>query len=366
MKKYLFVVPSLSKGGAERVVSILSSELCNQANAAVVVTHFKADSEYSVANKVKVICLSGLEEKEYRAKISPFYLVELAYKLRKVINKEQPDFILPFLWTTCVRVDIALLFSKYKRNVIQTVRNNPYVFPHNGIMRKYRDFLVKRSRLTLVQNEDQKAYFPCPLHNKIAILPNPVSNELFEMRREIHRDDINIVGVGRLEIQKNFKLLIRAFAEIHKDFPETRLHIYGEGSLKHELQAEIDRLQIADVAELHGRSNSYQEIYGNADIFVLSSDFEGMPNTLLEAMAVGIPVVSTNCPTGPSDIVTSNENGFLVEKGNVSEMAETLRKLMNAPDLMMNISKNAKTTVESKYSAQKIAKMLDDQCKLLQ
>ena len=324
MKKYLFIIPSLSKGGAERVVSVLSSELVEQGKEVTVITHFEVEDRYPISEKVKLICLSGLYEEEYRKNISLIYLVKLIYRLRKAILQENPDYILPFLWTTCIRVDLALIFSKYKKRVIQTVRNNPMIFPSNKLMKVYRDYLVKNSVKTIVQNSEQKKYFKKSLHNKVFILPNPVSKDLFNIKQEKLNDEIKIIGVGRLEKQKNFDMLIDAFSVINSNCKKIKLHIYGEGSLKSYFQEKIIENNLDNSIILEGRSNDYKKIYGDADIFVLTSNFEGMPNTLLEAMAVGIPCISTNCPTGPSDIIKDKENGFLVEVNNVNQLANRI------------------------------------------
>lgn len=356
MKKYLFVIPSLSKGGAERVVSVLSNELCHQGKEVVVITHFNTENEYTITDKVKVVCLSGISEKQYRYKISFWYLLNLAYKLRKVILIEKPDYIFPFLWTTCIRTDIALLGSKYKRNVIQTVRNNPYVFPQNVFLQKYRNFLIKRSGLTIVQNLSQKNYFVPNLHKKIAVLPNPVTQELFDLKRKQH-EKFNIIGVGRLEEQKNFELLIEAFSEIHKCYPDTHLKIFGDGSLRVKLQSKIDELQLQTVINLWGRSNSYEEIYSEADLFVLSSNFEGMPNTLLEAMAVGIPCISTDCPTGPKNIINA-DNGILIPVNSKTKLVKAIEFLLLNPNIAKEIAKKGKQTMETQYKAKVITKKL--------
>ena len=202
-KKYLFVVPSLSKGGAERVVSILASELVKRNRNAVIVTHFRTEKEYPINNDVEVVCLSNLNETEYREKMSAIYLIKLARKLRKEIVRQNPDYILPFLWTTCVRTDFALMGLSLKERVIQTVRNNPTVFPKNSVMKKYRNRLVQKSRLTIVQNKQQKQYFPEAQWEKIKVLPNPVSLELLQVQRCEDKSQFKVVGVGRLENQKN-------------------------------------------------------------------------------------------------------------------------------------------------------------------
>lgn len=353
-KKYLFVVPSLSKGGAERVVSILASELIKQNREAVVVTHFRADKEYPVNNDVKVVCLSNLNEAEYRKKMSAVYLVKLARMLRNEIIRQEPDYILPFLWTTCVRTDLALTGSRLKKRVIQTVRNNPAIFPENAMMKKYRNNLVKKSRLTIVQNSQQKQYFPETQWDKIKVLPNPVSSTLSQIERREDKNKFKIVGVGRLESQKNFDLLIDAVAELSQKYTDIELDIYGEGSLRENLQAHIDRLKLGQQIILKGRSNDYSEIYGTASLFVLSSDFEGMPNTLLEAMAVGLPCISTDCPTGPSDIIESWKNGILVRTGDKGKLVQAMETLIRQREQRDSLGVAAKQTILARYIPEKI------------
>lgn len=365
MKKYLFIVPSLSKGGAERVVSILSSELVKNEREAVVITHFKTNDDYKTDDNVKIICLSDLYENEYRDKMSVFFLIKLLYRLRKNILEESPDYILPFLWTTCVRTELALICSKYKKNVIQTVRNNPSIFPKNKIAEIYRNFLVKKSRMTIVQNVEQKKYFNENVQEKIKVLPNPVSEEILNLKRTEETNTINIIGVGRLEKQKNFELLIEAFSQVYKKNKNVRLKIYGDGSQKEKLQSLINNLQIQDYAELCGRSSNYSEIYGLSSIFILSSNFEGMPNTLLEAMAVGLPCISTDCPTGPRDIICNNENGILINMNSISDLVNSIEKIISDKDFSNKIAKNARLTIRQRYSSNIICKRLIQECENL-
>ena len=361
-KKYLFVVPSLSKGGAERVVSILASELVKRNRNAVIVTHFRTEKEYPINNDVEVVCLSNLNETEYREKMSAIYLIKLARKLRKEIVRQNPDYILPFLWTTCVRTDFALMGLSLKERVIQTVRNNPTVFPQNSVMKKYRNRLVQKSRLTIVQKKQQKQYFPEAQWEKIKVLPNPVSLELLQVQRCEDKSQFKVVGVGRLENQKNFDLLIDSVAMVSEKYENIRLEIYGEGSLEKQLQEHIDRINLGRVAFLKGRSSDYNEIYGGASAFVLSSDFEGMPNTLLEAMAIGLPCISTDCPTGPSDIIEDGKNGILVPTGDKNRLEQALEKLIEQNELRLSLSKAAKQTIIMNYTPEKITQRFIEIC----
>ena len=356
--KYLFVVPSLSKGGAERVVSLLASEISrNNDKEVIVVTHFKTSNDYIVDKKVKIICLSNLYEEDYRKKINFLYLIKLLHRLRKKILEEKPTYIIPFLWSTCIRVDIALTCSKYKSNVIQTVRNNPNIYPE-----KYRNYLVKKSFLTIVQNKEQKDYFPSKIEKKIKIVPNPVSNDVFEIKRDNSYNPFIIIGVGRLENQKNFKLLIDSFNIVQKDYQNIILKIYGDGSQREELQGYIQELNLSEKITLCGRKERIDEIYKDANLFILSSSYEGMPNTLIEAMGSGLICISTNCPTGPSDIIKNGENGFLIENGSKDEMVKLITYVYNHYYSLNNVSKNAKKYIEEHYSLNKIADIFMKNC----
>lgn len=364
MKKYLFVVPSISKGGAERVVSILASQLVKKNREATIITHYKTNFDYIVDKHVKIICLSNLLEDDYRKKINVFFLLKMILKLRKSIIAEKPDFIIPFLWTTCIRVDIAMIFNKNKRKVIQTVRNNPNVYPSNILLKWYRNYLVKKSRLTIVQNNEQKNYFNNKSYNKIQIMPNPVSDFLLDIKKSNNKKIITIIGVGRLEEQKNFPLLIKAFAIINKKKPNTILKIYGEGSKYYELNDLIQKLKLDKKVHLCGRCNDYNEIYGCADLFVLSSNFEGMPNTLLEAMATGLPCISTDCPTGPKEIIKNYENGILININDINGLVDSVFKIINDGNLSNKLSINARKTILNKYSSTKITDTFIDICEL--
>lgn len=362
MKKYLFIIPSLSKGGAERVVSLLSNELSKNLKEVTIVVHYRCHDEYKIDKKVKIICLTDMYDEEYKSKINFLFLTKLLIRLRKTIKKEKPDYIIPFLWTTCLRAELALMFSKYRKKIIHTVRNNPNSFPNNSLLKKIRNFMILRAKNTIVQNEEQRKYFKKVSDNKIFILPNPVPKELLKIKHKTNNKYINIIGVGRLEKQKNFDLLIDAFYELHKDLSNIVLNIYGEGSLKQHLTDKINEYNLNLVVNLKGRCNEYSKIYKDADIFVLSSDNEGMPNALLEAMAVGIPCISTNCPTGPSEIIVNKKNGILIKTGDKEELVKALLYLINNQDSRIKIGKNAKEHILNNYSVEEICNRFINIC----
>lgn len=353
--KFLFVIPSLSKGGAERVVTVLANELVNQGHEAVIVYYFSTENEYYIHKDVKLINLSGGNQENY-FKIG--YLKKLK-ALRNIIKNENPDYVIPFLSHVCAHTVCALFGLKFK--IIQTVRNNPAALPEGQKARKLRDFLINHSYKTIVQNETQKQYFDKKIHKKIYVLPNPVRDDLFDVEKNKTDEKFIIASAGRLNYQKNFKMLIDSVENICKNNDNVVLKIYGDGELKDELQSYINDKSLQNSVFLMGRTNDMKAMLSSIDLYILSSNFEGMPNSLMEAMAAGVPSISTDCPTGPADIITDGENGFLVPVDDSLSLEKAIKKMMNSD--MDLIAKNGRAFVKKNYSPEKIVRKLIDICK---
>lgn len=351
---FLFVIPSLSSGGAERVVTVLANELVKQNNKATIVYYFSSDNEYFVDKRVNLINLSGGNQDDY-FKIGYFTKLKI---LRNIIKKENPDYVIPFLSHVCAHTVCALMGLRFK--IIQTVRNNPELLPESKKQRALRDFLINHSYKTLVQNETQKQYFKKSIHKKIFVLPNPVREDLFEAEKAKSESNFVIASAGRLNYQKNFKMLIDSVENICKNNDNVVLKIYGDGELKDELTEYIRKKSLENSVFLMGRTNDMKSMLQSIDLYILSSDFEGMPNSLMEAMAAGVPCISTDCPTGPSDIITDGENGFLVPVNDSVAMEKAIERMMNSD--MDLIAKNGREFVKENYSPKTIVNKFIDIC----
>lgn len=356
MKKYMFIVPSLSSGGAERAVVNLSSQLAIDGEDVTVVIYFRMPDEYKVQDKVKIINLSGDEEATYN-RIA--YLKKI-WMLRKILKKQKPDYVLPFLPQVTIHAAIAG-FDMHNK-IIHTLRNNPAVTPPNKIKRYLCNKITCKSWKTIVQNEKQRSYYPEKYQKKMHVLFNPVSNELININKH-YKDTIRtIIAVGRLDEQKNFEMLIRAMKkslDVHRDI---QLKIYGEGQLRTSLQHLIDENKLQESVFLMGRSSDMLTVYHNADMFILSSNYEGMPNTLIEAMAVGLPCIATDCETGPADLIITNENGILFPVGREERLVEAINQLIENPFEAIAMGKKAKITVCEKCGIESITSQLRDIC----
>ena len=349
--KFLFVIPSLSKGGAERVVAVLASELANQGHDTSVLIYFKTENEYETSDLVKKIYLSGGDEEKYN---NMNYLQRLS-TIRKVAKKENPDVVVPFLSHVCIQTCVALFGTNKK--IVQTVRNDPRTLPEGKIHRLLRDLFVKFGHKTFVQNKDQMSYFDSKTQNKIFVLPNPVRGDLFNCKRQKNTDKTIIASAGRLNSQKNFFMLIDAFGTVSKSRENLELRIYGDGELLEDLQKYIDDKNSSETIKLMGRTNDMKSMLESIDLYVLSSDYEGMPNSLMEAMAAGVPCVSTDCPTGPSDLIQDGENGLLVPVNDAKAMSGAIEKMLFQLD-KEKLAENGRKFVKENYSADVIAKRL--------
>ena len=354
MKKCLFVIPSLSKGGAERVVCVLASGLVNIGYDITVLRYFKTEADYPIDQRVKIITLSeGFEEDYKKIKKS-----DRNKRIRKIIEDVSPDRIIPFLRHVNLQVYLSCGL-KYKSRVIFTIRDNPKMTKPR-FEDKLHEFLINNTNKTIVQNNAQKEYFKKSAAKRIHIVPNPVNQACIELESNPSTNIFNIVAAGRLSKGKNFEMLIKAFSDFAKDKNDVLLSIYGEGALKESLQELINKNDCGNKIKLMGRTNDLNSVYTKASLFVLSSRREGMPNVLLEAMAVGVPCISTNCPTGPSEMIVDEENGLLVPVDDEEKMSQAINYMYKNYDKAKLMGKNAKNYVLNNYKLEIVLKKFVD------
>lgn len=328
MKKLIIYNTSLSRGGAERVTVYLAEYMVKNGVACDIITQKIAKNEYDVPEGVVRKCLTAGQG--FLAKIC---------ELRNLIKQSHADVMLIMGVPNCIYASVAAIGLKIK--VVVSERNDPANFLGKTIVKHVSRFLMKLADGFVFQTHDAKLYYDKKLKGRGAVIFNPLFTEGLPDAYEGERTK-SIVTAGRLATQKNQKLLISAFAKVSEKHPEYKLIIYGEGPLRDRLEAQVKELGLDGKVQLPGNVSDLCEHTKGAAMFVMSSDFEGMPNALIEAMAIGLPCISTDCPCGgPRELVENKENGILVPVGDVEAMAAAMVELIENGELAEKIGRNA-------------------------
>lgn len=324
--KIAFYINAIHEGGAERVMVNLASNFANEGDNVILITSFKDSWEYPYSTKIKRYILE--ENKTFRSTIKRniFRILEL----RKVLKVESPDCIVSFMAEPNYRAIIASHGLKIK--TIISVRNDPNKEYPGKIGNLLGKKLLPLADGCVFQTSEAQRWFPKKLQDKSQIIFNAVKEDFFEINRQVVKN--TIVTCGRLEEQKNHKMLINAFELVLKKHPDAKLMIYGEGKLRSDLTELIKSKGIEQNVLLCGNSNNVPEVLSKAEIFVLSSDYEGMPNALMEALAAGVPCISTDCPCGgPKSLITDKVNGRLISIKNEQQLANVLVELLDNKEM---------------------------------
>lgn len=316
---------SLSKGGTERVMVNLADYFVEKGYRVTMVTQYRRENEYPLNEKVKRILSDITEEETTGNRLVNFR--RRFMKLRGIWKKERPDVILSFIGKNNM---MAILTSRFlKIPVAVSVRAEPNEEYYNSWMRFGARYLFRYADGVILQTRRCYDFFPKRVRKKALILRNPIHGDFFRERYTGEREKI-IVAVGRVDENKNHELLIRAFAQLADEIPDYKLVIYGEGDCRKRLIKLANEMGYGDRIWLPGSIDQVAEAIYKTRVFVLSSNTEGVPNTLIEAMLMGLTVIATDCPCGgPADLIEDGVNGFLTPVGDVKKMKEKMQYLIN-------------------------------------
>ena len=345
MKKILFYIDSLRAGGAQRVMSNLVSFFSERGYNVDLVNDYVDGTphlvRYSVPDSVNRLFLrDNIEGNKYVKNI------QRIIKLREIIKKEKPDVVLSFLEKPNKRMLFASIGLKTKKVV--SVRNDPN--KEYGTRKSDKAIVNALFRFAdgvVFQTNEAKQYFHTSIQKKSSIIVNPIAKIFFDTNWI--GDKKQIVSFGRLEKQKNHRLLIYSFSKIAKDFCDYNLIIYGEGPLRQDLEHYIMELGLSDRVFLPGNTSNVAEILSHSSLFVLSSDYEGMPNALMEAMAVGVPCVSTDCPCGGPKELLNNIPQLLAPCSDSDVLSDRMRSVLKSAEDSKNNSIRVKSIASKFY-----------------
>lgn len=342
MKKIILVVPSLIKGGVERIVSILSKELNNYFEIYVVIYH--GPIEYEINGKlVNLKTPTG----SFLRKIKNTF--NRVVKLKKLIKDISPDYIVSFMGN----LQPILTLNP----VIVSIHIDPdFTHFHKAFLFKtaYK-FPNVRKIITVSKGIEKKLNDNYNLKNTKTIY-NPIDLKLISQKLLAQKpvDFDYILAVGRLCRQKGFDILINAFAKSNLK-SKIKLIILGEGKERKNLEKLIIKLNLEKQILLHGKVDNPFIYMKHATFFVLSSRFEGFGIVIIEALACETPVIATNCESGPSEIIENGKNGLLVPVEDVESLKIAMDKLFYDKELYVKLKTNALRSVK-KYDIKNIAK----------
>lgn len=325
-KKILFYTMTMHSGGAERVIANLANEFAKEYDVSIT-TLFDSKTYYKLDDRISISSPRNRKD----TLINRIKNIKHIYKTTKLIN---PDVIIAFCPTMCFIACFLRIVSKSFRKIkiIISERNDPNNEYKNRAIKLIANYLYSKSDIIVFQNNGAKAFFDKKIRKKGVIIPNPINEKFIRIKNLARHREKTIVNVGRLEPQKNQELLIRACAKVFKEKPEWKLKIYGEGSLEPKLRALIAQLKMKNKIYLLGRCNTLENELPSNSIFVLSSNYEGMPNALMEAMACGLTCISTDCPCGgPKELIKDRENGYLVKVNDLDGLVSAILEATDNP-----------------------------------
>lgn len=328
--KVLFIIKKLhnASGGAERVLAYVSGGLASRGHNVKILSFDAYDEEsfYSLHPSVTQM-RSHIGDPSHPTTLSEFF--RRVFEIRKLVRADKPDCVIAFMHSSFIPAILALIGTGIpviasEHIVPEHYRKRPVEFLSLIICSFF-------ARAMTVVSADVKNLYPAIIASKIHVIKNPVSQEMFGIEHRLIQK--TILNVGRLEEQKDQCMLIDAFYLIAREFPDWRLRIVGEGTLRSSLDKQIQALNLHDRIFLVGALKDISCEYAAADIFVISSRYESFGMATAEAMASGLPVIGFfDCP-GTNELVRNGVTGLLVKPHTSEHLAEAMRKMISDPSL---------------------------------
>lgn len=346
MKVLTFLIGSLGGGGAERVTIALGNYFCEKGYEVNFIVFSKANNNYDLNQKINCYFLP-----ENNNKRIIFLRISL---LKKFLKEQSPDYVIS-LGLGYQYLLLGNLLNKYR--FILSERNAPQYY-YKWYEKIYVKYCYRKAYTVVFQTKEARDYFGKSIYNKSTIIANPITSNLPLPYKGLRKK--TIVAVSRLCKQKNIFMLLQSFKRVLNVYPEYNLEIYGKGEQKEKLEKYAEQLRINKKVRFMGQKEDVHSLIVDSALFVSSSDYEGMSNSMLEAMAIGLPVICTNCPIGGAAMVIRNGvNGILTKVGDEIELANAMIDLINNPKKAKLLGKNA-SKIRDDLNVNTIAKKWED------
>ena len=352
MDKIMFYVHSLNKGGAERVMLTVGEEL-SKISDVVILTDCVDEREYKLAEGIRRINIEDvLKEKELSVNSRNRIMT-----IRKICKEENPKVVIAFMMTSSTRCLIANAFSKVK--VISTIRSDPFEFYGSFKKRLFVNMVFAMSKAIVCQTTYQQTYFYGPIRKKSVVILNPIFKE-FRVPPFSGERTSRIVATGRLVDFKNYELMIEGFSRVAADYPDINLEIFGEGPMRPILEKIISDLKMEGRVILKGDSINVAGDIADGLFYVMTTNSEGMPNSLMEAMALGMPVLSTDClGDGARILIKDGYNGLLIPVKDIDALEQGYRRMLDNKELRDELALHARE-IQERCNIVNIAKEWQD------
>ena len=348
-KEIIVFSDGLGNSGVHRVTSELTDEWVSMGHQ---VTLVYLSSNINVTNHRDFSWNNNIEYLEIKtgnSRLSKYLKAFFAFK--QILKARKDSIAISLSVVSNFVLGFCTLFVD--NQVVLSDRNDPTKRPSGHFKQKLRNWCFKRADTIILQTNDVKDYYIRSIGKEGIVIPNPVNNDLPEPY-EGHRTKV-IVTASRLNKQKNLPMLVRAFIKLHKDFPDYTLEFYGRGEEEESLRNLVESTGMADSILLKGFCSDIFNVIKKCSMYICSSDYEGISNALLEAMALGMPVVSTDCPVGGSKLlIEDGVNGFLVDLDDDEMLYQKMKYLIEHPDESNKMGLEAQK-VRDKYAIDKIA-----------
>lgn len=336
--KLLFVNSSLTDGGSERAMSLVAEAMVTRGHDVTMVLVREKERSYSVDPRIKLVQFS------YAGKGKALKSLMRAQKLRNLTRSESFDYIISYMWDINITTLVATLGLGSR--IVVSERGFPGSSSRSKLTRWLERVTYRFAHRIVYQTEGAQEFCPSHLVTKSVVIPNIVNatalGTIFEGLR-----DKRIVSVGRLTEQKNYPLLLTSFAKFRHTQPDWVLEIFGRGPLEADLKNLAQQLGVQDAVTFAGYADDVATRISDAGMFVLSSDFEGISNAMSEAMALGLPVVCTDCPVGGAALmIEDGVSGKLVPVGDKPALVSAMNEIASDPALANRLSSGARASVE--------------------
>lgn len=362
-RRVLFFVGSMNAGGAERVAATLSNAWAARGDeVCLVMTHLASrESFYPLHPQVRCVPLADYLPARGRW-LKP---VAKARAIRTIYHEFQPDVVLSFL--TNVNVNVLHALKNIQTPIVVCERTHPlYSRSATRSLRLLRRWLYPRaSRVVLQTTASAQDFVREQTHSRsYAVVPNPIDPPLLQ-RRPAYENTLRmppkIIALGRLAEVKRFDLLIEAFAALPDAYQTWELHLYGDGPQHEALQQLAHQRGVDGRVFFQGRTDEPWQKLSESQLFVLCSAYEGFPNALLEAMALGLPCITLDCPSGPAEITEQGQVARLLPKNaDVQTLAQALEQLMGDPKQRRDLGAAARESVVRRYALETVLTRWDE------